>query len=207
MAEFPYTNVPGKIKNLLLKIRQVGIPPKASVAWLKTIGFKSSNDASLLGVLKYVDLIDANGVPTPRWNQYRGASHKEVLGQAIREGYKELYAIYSDAHSRDKTDITHVFSTSSTAGQQVINRTVATFKALCDESIFPEPSGEENTLSSGPLHTAVAEPNPMPASVKKAVGPSVHIDIQVHISPESTSDQIESIFKSMAKHLYGAKVE
>jgi len=34
--------------------------------------------------------------------------------------------------------------------------------------------------------------------------PNLHIDLQIHISPESTPEQIEAIFASMAKHLYGA---
>ncbi len=33
--------------------------------------------------------------------------------------------------------------------------------------------------------------------------PSVHIDIQVHINPASTAEQIDQIFASMARHLYG----
>lgn len=33
-------------------------------------------------------------------------------------------------------------------------------------------------------------------------GPSLHIDVQVHIDSSATSDQIEQIFASMAKHLY-----
>lgn len=34
--------------------------------------------------------------------------------------------------------------------------------------------------------------------------PDVHIDLQIHISPDSTPEQIEAIFSSMAKHLYKA---
>ena len=34
--------------------------------------------------------------------------------------------------------------------------------------------------------------------------PNLHIDLQIHISPDSTPEQIECIFSSMAKHLYGA---
>jgi len=48
MADFTYTTVPGKIKQLLAKIREVGVPQKVTVQWLKTVGFKSSNDASLI---------------------------------------------------------------------------------------------------------------------------------------------------------------
>lgn len=31
--------------------------------------------------------------------------------------------------------------------------------------------------------------------------PSIHIDVQVHISPDTTPDQIDRIFESMSKHL------
>ena len=33
--------------------------------------------------------------------------------------------------------------------------------------------------------------------------PNLHIDLQIHIYPDSTPEQIECIFASMAKHLYG----
>ena len=41
------------------------------------------------------------------------------------------------------------------------------------------------------------------AEEREASGPSLHIDVQVHIDSSATSDQIEQIFASMAKHLYG----
>src|ERR1700690_1142743 len=148
MADFTYTTVPGKIKSLLDKIRQVGVPTKTSVQWLKTIGFTSSNDTSLLGILKAIALIDPTGVPTPAWSQFRGAHHRKVLGDAIRTGYAELFAVYPDAWQRSNTELEHVFSTSSSAGKQVIAKTVATFKALCESAEF----SEQTTLSmpSGP---------------------------------------------------------
>jgi hypothetical protein len=33
--------------------------------------------------------------------------------------------------------------------------------------------------------------------------PEIHINVQLHISPESTAEQIDKIFESMAKHLKG----
>jgi hypothetical protein len=203
MPEYAYTTVTGKIRPLLEKIRTVGVPPKVTNAWLKTVGFSSSNDASLIGVLKFIGLIDQGGVPTSRWSTYRGANHKVVLGEAIRSGYAELYAVYPDAHLRANTELQHVFSTSSSAGQQVVGKTVQTFKALVDEAEFPASSTPtETTIQTGPLHTpAVSQVSHSPA----AEGPAVHIDIQIHISPESTAEQIEKIFESMAKHLYGRK--
>jgi hypothetical protein len=208
MADFTYTTVPGKIKPLLEKIRQVGIPPKATVQWLKTIGFTSSNDASLLGVLKTAGLVDTSGIPTSVWSKFRGVNHRQVLGESISLGYAELFAVYPDAWQRTNTELEHVFSTSSSGGKQVITKTVATFKGLCECADF-SPVHEQTSLSmpSGPVHSPISahpQSNTFASSTANP-NPSVHIDIQIHISPEASPDQIDQIFKSMAKHLYGAK--
>src|ERR1044072_3638377 len=157
MAEYAYTTVTGKIKPALEKIRTVGVPPKVREAWLKAVGAKSCNDRTLGGVQKYSGLIDESGLPPPRWNTYRAANRKTVLGEAIRSGYAELYAVYPDAHARSNTELQHVFSTSSSAGQQVIGKTVQTFKALVDEAEFPASAAPtETTMQTGPLHTPAA---------------------------------------------------
>lgn len=207
MAEYTYTTVPGKIKSLLEKVRQVGVPPKASTQWLKTIGFTSSNDTSLLGVLKTVCLIDPSGVPSGTWLKYRGVDHKLVLGEAIQGGYAELFAIYPDAWKQPNTAIEHVFSTSSGAGKQVIAKTVATFKSLCECAEFVE-DGAAPDVHAGSTHSNPSDPSTLAAPSRPVASNSpnhsVHIDIQIHISPEAATDQIDQIFKSMAKHLYGA---
>lgn len=206
MGEYVYTTVTGKIKTLLEKIRTVGVPPKVSEAWLKTLGFKSSNDRTLIGVLKFIGLTDQSGIPTTRWSAYRGADHRKVLGEAIRIGYADLYAVYPDAHTRTNTELQHVFSTSSSAGQQVIVKTVQTFKALVDEAEFSASAAPSETIMlTGPLHTPAAAQAPQIPQAHSSVAPEVHIDIQIHISPESTAAQIDKIFESMAKHLYGRK--
>lgn len=43
----------------------------------------------------------------------------------------------------------------------------------------------------------------IPPKPRHREGPSLHIDMQVHIDPAATPEQIDSIFASMAKHLYG----
>jgi hypothetical protein len=207
VGDFAYTVVPGKVKPLLAKIRTVGVPPKATAQWLKTIGFTSSNDNTLIGVLRQIGLIDSNNIPTTRWTQYRGSDYKSVLGEGIRDGYSDLFAVYPDAEKQGQADLDHVFSTSSTGGKQVISKTVATFKALVEEAKF---SGEGQTdahLTAAVLHTPVASRlNGRKAQAQQQShfsGPALHIDIQIHISPEASAEQIEHIFASMGKHLYG----
>ena len=46
-------------------------------------------------------------------------------------------------------------------------------------------------------HTPIGSPT------VNGAAPSVHLDIQIHIDSTASSDQIDQIFASMAKHLYG----
>ncbi len=206
MGEFAYTTVPGKIGQLLQKLREVGIPTKSTSQWLKSIGFTSSNDASLLGILKAIQFVNEGGVPTSNWTKYRGPEHKRILADAIRQGYSDLFAVYADAWNRSQDDLENVFRTISTGGKQVIYKAVLTFKNLCAEADFSA-DGKESSLKleTGPVHAPVgAAPLPVAKSVTPQ-SPSVHIDIQIHISPEATADQIDQVFKSMSKHLYGSE--
>lgn len=189
LADYVYTTVPGKIASLLGKVREVGVPPKATSQWLKSIGFKSSNDASLIGVIKQVGLADPSGVPTSLWTQYRGSNYKTVLADGVRKGYSELFAVYSDAWQRNNTDLEHVFATSTSGGKQVITLTINTFKNLCAAADFSsETQGSTSpVLSTAALHTPVGSS----ARAPLAAEPSVHIDIQVHIAADTSTDQIE----------------
>jgi hypothetical protein len=168
-----FTVVPGKLRPLLTKIRSVGVPPKVTVQWLKTVGFTSSNDVTLIGVLKFIGLIDASNVPTPTWTRYRGADHKKVLGEAVRKGYDDLFGVYPDADRRPNSDLEHVFSTSSSGGKQVIDKTVASFKALVAEAEFSEAGKTElrmaRQFARGHLPCAAVEQPPQ--CLHMAAGP------------------------------------
>jgi len=59
-----------------------------------------------------------------------------------------------------------------------------------DAAVAPAPPLTPNQPSlTGPLQP--------PSAV-----PSLHVDVQIHIPPEATQEQIDHIFASMAKHLY-----
>jgi hypothetical protein len=206
MAEVVYTTVPGKIGALLSKIRSNGVPRKVDTVWLKAIGFTSSNDKSLLPVLRNIDFVDGSKTPTDRWKKFRGIDGDAALGDAIKQGYGDLYDFYDDAHDRTMAEIANVFKTKSTAGDQAISKAVSTFKALAASAKFNgsgRPANQELEPfepAAVPRSASIAPPTAVAAQNSSA--PSLHIDLQVHISPEATADQIDKIFASMAKHLY-----
>ena len=71
----------------------------------------------------------------------------------------------------------------------------------------------ENIVDSEELSTEMPLPSQQevmpttpPAKPQETPGPSLHIDIQIHIDSSATSNQIDQIFASMAKYLYGKEV-
>jgi hypothetical protein len=205
LSDVTYTTVPGKIDAVLAKIKSNGVPKKVDTVWLKAIGFTSSNDKTLLPVLKNIDFIDGGKAPTERWRKFRGVDGDIALGEAIRHGYDDLYAFYDDAHERSISEIANVFKTKSSAGDQAISKAVSTFKALAAQAKFTTPT-QSKSFDSGTPEQGSASANPPETPVRPATAggstPSLHIDLQVHISPEATAEQIDKIFASMAKHLY-----
>lgn len=70
------------------------------------------------------------------------------------------------------------------------------------DSTPPASSAPEDS----PIETTEAHPNvavPPPTYPDGVANPSVHLDIQIHIDSTASAEQIEQIFSSMAKHLYG----
>ncbi|BBZ37092.1 DUF5343 domain-containing protein [Mycobacterium conspicuum] len=203
-----YTTVPGKLAPLLKKMRETGVPPKATKAWLKTIGFTSSNDGSLLNVLRSIGFIDSPGVPTPVWKEYRGRDYKEILGRAVKSGYESLYAVYPDAHERPNADLSHVFSSQTTSGKQTVDKMVSTFKALAGEAEFSR--ADSGATSTGEAGQTATQQTPAESSGTTVVtrpsttagGLTVNINVQLTL-PEGADEQtFEAFFKAMKTHLF-----
>lgn len=201
---FTYTTVSAKIPNLLKKIRETAVPAKATVAWLKTLGFTSSNDPSLLNVLRQIGFIDTAGVPQPAWKEYRGADYKNVLGRAIALGYATLYATYPDAHLRSGDDLVHIFATNTTAGKGAVNAMLATYNHLVKEASFDAPSTLGNAAAAGSRHAdpeGVASRPEVALKTQSANGLTININVALTLPDTSDPKVFEALFSSMRKHL------
>src|SRR5437773_9826197 len=73
-------------------IQKAQVPPKFTNEFLRTLGFKSSNDRAFINVLKGLGFLDATSTPTKAYNDYRDKNTaKHVLAQQIRAAYKGLF--------------------------------------------------------------------------------------------------------------------
>ena len=198
-----------------MKIQDAKIPPTANLAWLRLVGFKSSNDRSLLQVLKFVGLIDESGAPTERWRSYRSRSESgRVLAQCVKEGYSSLFETYSNAHERTEQELKDFFSEKTDAGRQAVSKTVATFNNLCALSDFSEAlsesseSIEEKTSEEGegPHIGALKEKvvksngaNLLPTDIGGGV--TININIQLTLPAEMDRVGYGEFFAALRKHL------
>jgi hypothetical protein len=199
MSEIPYTTLTGKIKEYFDKFQEAGVPDKkVNTAWLKTLGFRSGNDAYILRVLKYIGFIDSSGVPTEFWKQYKAPTKsKVVLAQAIRQGYKELFATYPDANRKDREALYSFFSSKSGKAKATVDYMVNTFTNLCQLADFEK---------EAPIPTVVPlAPEPVGVKPERGVISELHINIQLHLPATTDSTIYDNLFKSLKKHLLSAE--
>ena len=210
MTSFPYAHSPNKLEDLLRSVQSVGVPEKASTKWLKSTGFTSSNDVSMIRVLKFIGLLDSSSVPTEIWQSYRDRDKaRMVLAASIRNGYSDLFDHFPDADARSHDDLTNFIVARTTLGTNATQKAVKTFQALCTLADFSATgdngaSAGENGIAS---QVNVGEPLVAPPQNIESPTPTLHIDFQVHIAADAPPEQIDKIFESMAKHLYGKDAE
>jgi len=202
------------------------IPNEVSVSYLKSLLSLTSDQAArnILSPLRQMNLIDDKNKPTDLASQWRSDSQYSKLCQKfVSELYpRELTDLFPDS-SVDTKKAKDWFMNTAKIGSSAASKIVATFMLIKNGQIIT-PSEKKAKL---PVHissvqkksnkkerasTASSQINKSTTGVPTTItptetkhtsqNPSLHIDLQIHISPEAPADQIDSIFTSIAKHLY-----
>ena len=208
-ATYPYTLTPRKIPTLFNLIEKRGVPETAIDTWLKQVGFSSENDRRFKNVLRQIGFTDEKGVPTALWRAYRGPGGASKLAEGIREGYRDLFEMFPEAHLASDSELASFIKGHTTFGNTTVNHVVATFRGLVQLADFGE---------GVPAATASETPGPNGARaerkledigggaddvVKRAPAPSVTINVNLQLTlPESTDPAVyEALFGALAKHV------
>jgi hypothetical protein len=171
--------------------------------------------ANVLGPLKMMGLINDDGTPTDLAYDWRDdKKYSEVCEKMRKNLYpQELHDAFPTAEA-NQNEIEGWFMNYSKVGVPAANMYASFYKLL----LQADPSKSAEALKEKPTKR-VREPEKM--KVKKAEPekpvsqageeegidlkglPSLHIDIQIHIAPDASPEQIDKIFSSMARHLKG----
>ncbi len=203
MEKSPYTPNPAAIPRFLAHIQSAGKPEQVTVKYLRSVGFKSGNDTYLIRVFKTVGFLDAQGVPTEVWTNYRAKDHGgAVLAGAIKRGYSELFKTYPDAYRKDNEALRNFFTThNDKLGEATLQLVVSTFKKLCDSADFEH--AEDEAAKKTPVK-AVRVAVETPAAVVKTphfTETSVNINIELHLPATDDASIYEKLFSALRKHL------
>jgi hypothetical protein len=130
VTAYPYVASPDKVGELFKKIGEMGVPKKFTNVTLKSIGFTSSNDTRLVGLVKFLGFTDPSGTPAPLWTDFR-KQPRAAMAKAVRSAYSEMFEHYADANERDAEALRTYFAATSSLGALAVTQMVGTFKAVC----------------------------------------------------------------------------
>ena len=111
MEQFPNLNVSAKIPLFLEKIQNAAVPNKFTYKFLvDTLGFKGTNDRPLMSLLKCLDFLNDDRIPTDAYRSYKNTQTSKVtLGKQIKKCYSALYERNESIHDQDNTTIQKLF--------------------------------------------------------------------------------------------------
>lgn len=184
---------------------------------------EGSARSNVVSPLKLLGIIGEDSKPTDLAYDWRDDSkYPEVCEKIIDSKYpQELQDLY---HTPDVelSDLTSWFMRDAKVGEPAAKMYGTTYLMLLQKK--PEAAKEiSKNTNSKPKTSKKPKVKKQPAdkggsTTSQAVNdvnsgseagssfsPRLHIDVQVHISPESSPEQIDKIFESMAKHLKGFK--
>lgn len=200
------------LNTILSAVQQGQAPKQFTTRFLEGLGFKSSSDRLMIGVLKALKFLDENGTPRERYFDYldQGQSQR-VLAEGVRDAYADLYQLNNKAHELSRGDIKGKMKT-LTQGQYtdaVLDKMAMTFFALAKNADFEaaapaKPPADEATEDEVP-----AEERHEPEQDGGGRGrrrPPVELgelvyNIQIHL-PESRDPAVyDALFSSLRTHL------
>ncbi|MCK8485213.1 DUF5343 domain-containing protein [Aliiroseovarius sp. S2029] len=206
-----YTIKTGAISDYFEAMLNAQAPDRFSHKFLEGLGFSSSNDRLLIGILKELGFLNSDGAPQQRYYEFldRSVSQK-VLADGIREAYQDLFAVNTKAYELSVDDAFNKLRTLYKGEKKdtVIRNIAKTFVALCDYADFteapkatPEPAKSDEPDKISP-HVQKRPAGDSPSSNES---PLPIKSLQYHINivlPESRDQAVyDALFKSLRDHL------
>ena len=177
--------------------------------------------------LNILGLLDKGGKPTDRANDWRGDDlYPQICKEITEQIYPQELLDIAQASS-DRAGLVSWFTRKTKIGETAAHKNAAIFEVIYKAELKSSKESMKRIVQLGSKSISkprkVVPPISEPASISTGKGisvggvtiqpkkpllpsdlvsPSIHIDIQLHISPDAPTSQIEEIFAAIAKHLY-----
>lgn len=178
-------------------IPKIKVPGKVTYKFLSSVGFKSTYDRPIVSILQFIGFINSMKAPTQKYRDFRIKSKsKAIMASALKSAYSELFGIYENANEADASSLQDFFAQHTDAGDQVVSRTVDTFKILCGFADFKAELVEEEEKAKEGEEEKEGEVKPqMPTGV------TLNFNIQLTLPATEDATVYDKIFKSLKENL------
>lgn len=220
-----YPNLPSKLWWQLREKFKTSIPTTISPEYIATaLNVKeSSARANVMPALIKLGFIDDNFKPKDRVYEWRDDDkYSKVCIEIIEEIYPEELREALPGPKPSKDEVMRWFANKTKVGENAARKMAIMYETLCEAKVQ---KGEEllktndkksksrtrkglkKPIAKEKIKTIDSEKELHEKGINRIFNPSLHIDIQIHISPDSSSDQIDKIFSSMSKHIFNKGID
>lgn len=217
-----YPKISRKMWWLLRTRFMKSIPTVLTPTLVDTLSTMSDSSArsNVLAPMRELGLIDADNKPTELAQKWRHDEDYPAVCIEIRDKIypADLIEAFPEAASENKESIKNWFMKKGQVGEAAARMYADTYILLSQadpaQSDLATVSSKRTPVKAAKKEIAQHKPQNIKATsgndlrdIQATIPPSanrlpaIHIDVQVHISPETSPEQIDRIFESMAKHL------
>ena len=207
--DLPYMLSIGNLPKIFEKIKTAGTPPKFTHEFLKTsLGFSSSGDRGVIKVLRQLGFLNADSVPTSRYNEFRQSTTSgHALAMGLREGWAPIFLADQQAHTRPQSQLKETFKNVTGKAEAVAEKMASTFRALAAKADFS--STTQQTAAATPPKTEDVVTPPADTHGKSGdldrgslkLGVGLHNDIHIHLPATSDIGVYTAIFRAIREEL------
>lgn len=178
-------------------------PSKVNADTLKAWDLKDTNDQTIIRVLKALGLVGPSNEPTDRYVEFMTPGKgPKLLAQAVKEVWGPLFGLSHQPHKEDDPTLKNYFNIHSGGSPATLALQIQSFKAVCDFADF-------SATSVAPTSASIAQGSAAPLmaqGVGAGNGPTIHIDLHIHLPENKSRRDYEYIFEDIAKYIYGKSV-
>lgn len=122
-------------QDIMKKIVEETPPEKFTIAYLKRLGFKSSNDYRVIRLLKDIGFLTESGNPTHIYYEYRiPYLSRRLLGNIVIEMYEDIFLLLEEPKRKNSPFIRELFKSTHGVSDQIALYMTNTFFALFELS-------------------------------------------------------------------------
>ncbi len=212
----PYVTGTGGLVKSLNQFRS-SLPGKIDASLLKKLGIAPKNESYLINVLKFLNAIDDDGIPTPEtrsiFSQHDDATFAKKLSDMVKKAYSDLFSVHGDqAWGLDTealvTYFRHTDQTSAVVGKKQASTflTLAAFSGHGEvpsarQSTSKKKSGKSNTIEKTDKERNTETKVVSTDDPKRRKDLGLTVRVEINLPADGDQETYDRIFKSIKENL------